>query len=398
MKVKQLTEKAINWLENNQYTKSTIYINYVRFWNGLIKSISKDIDFSKKVSTNYIIGKYGGDILDKPPQTLPLKEYRVYRAFKALEEFNDSGIISGTSIVGATLRKGLPVHEKLVIESYIQHLKNLGYRSKSERTSYAIVHHYLFCCPLSDINDKQLLEYFNTISTGSKQTIKSKLKVLKRFLTFCLEAGFVTEDYSCLFPSAKKRRYTEIPSVYTPAEIVTLLDYLKNNNQNRKRNYALTLLIAVYGFRSGDIVNMLLSDIDWDNGTIRIVQSKTNNVVEHRLTPHIDNALADYLLEERHNVGNPHVFLKQDGGQLISTSVSSMIFNAFLSCGIDINGRKHGSHSLRHSLASNMLATNAGILDVSKALGHESVDTTKIYAKVDINRLRLCELEVPANE
>jgi len=45
-----------------------------------------------------------------------------------------------------------------------------------------------------------------------------------------------------------------------------------------------------------------------------------------------------------------------------------------------------------------MLASDAGIIEISKALGHASVDTTKIYAKVDINHLRLCELEVPADE
>ena len=398
MKVKQLSEEAANWLAKNQYTKSTIYINYVRFWNGLVKSSAKDADFTKRVIADYIIGKYGRDILNGSPQTLPVKEYRVYRAFKALEEFHDSGTISGTSMTGSTVRKGLPTYENSVLESFMHHLENLGYSSKSKRTSYAIVHHYLLCCPLSSINSEQIVEHFNTIAACSKQTVKSKLKVLKRFLAYCLETNFITEDYSRLFPSAKKRRYTEIPSVYTPTEIAVLLDYLKGNNQNRKRNYALALLTAVYGFRSGDIVNMLLSDIDWDSGIIRIVQSKTKSVVEHSLFPHTDHALTSYLLEERPDNGSPYVFLKQNGGQLISTSVSSMVFNAFINCGVSVNGRKHGSHSLRHSLASNMLTSDSGILEVSKSLGHESIDTTKIYGKVDINRLRLCGLEVPADE
>jgi len=397
MKAKELSEKAANWLANNQYTKSTIYIGYVRFWNGFVKSIAKDTDFSKKTLTDYIIGKYGRDLLIETPQTLPLKEYRVYRAFKSLEDFHEFGAISGTSRAGSLVRMELQIHEKRVLASYIQHIENLEYSNKSRKAAYGIVHHYLLNCPLSSISDKQVLEYFATIAVGSKQTIKSKLKILKRFLAFCLEANFVFEDYSGLFPSTKKRRYTEIPSVYTPSEISTLLDYLKNNNQNRKRNYALALLIAVYGFRSGDVVDMRLSDIDWDNGIIRIVQSKTRSAVEHRLFPHTDSALTSYLLEERRDNGNPHVFLTQDGEQLVSTSVSSMIFNAFLNCGIYINGRKHGSHSLRHSLASNMLASDSGILEVSKALGHESVDTSKIYAKVDVKRLRLCELEIPTD-
>jgi len=101
MKVKELSEEAANWLAKNQYTKSTIYIGYVRFWNGFVKSIAKDTDFSKKTLTDYIISKYGRDILIETPQTLPLKEYRVYRAFKSLEDFHEFGAISGTSMAGA---------------------------------------------------------------------------------------------------------------------------------------------------------------------------------------------------------------------------------------------------------------------------------------------------------
>lgn len=398
MSIQRLSAEAACWLKNNQYTKTTIYINYVRFWNGLVKSVAEDADFTPEVSTSYVAGKYGWNILGAHPQVLPPKEYRVYRAFKALEEFHELGVISGSSMAGASVRKELLSYEKIVMDCYMQHIDNLGYSAKTKRYSYAMIHHYLLHCPLADISDNHVLEYFNIIAIGSKQTLKSRLKVLKRFLVYCREKRFIDADYSALFPSSKKQRSIDIPSVYTPAEITTLLDYLKDNNENRKRNYALVMLIAVYGFRAGDLVDMRLSDIDWDNGIIRIVQSKTKNVLEHRFIPQTGNALESYILDERPNSGNPHLFLKQDGKPLNSTSASSMIFNAFLSCGIDINGRKHGAHSLRHSLASNMLSLDFEILDVSKALGHSSLDTSKIYAKVDINRLRMCELEVSADE
>jgi site-specific recombinase XerC len=45
-----------------------------------------------------------------------------------------------------------------------------------------------------------------------------------------------------------------------------------------------------------------------------------------------------------------------------------------------------------------MLSNDTGILEISKTLGHACVDTTRIYSKVDINHLRLCELEVPRYE
>ena len=192
----------------------------------------------------------------------------------------------------------------------------------------------------------------------------------------------------------------EIPSVYTPEEVFQFLEYIRNSGSgNKRRNYAIAVLISVYGFRAGDIMKMKLPDIDWENVTIRVVQSKTKQLLIHKLTSHTGNALADYLLNERPEGMSENVFLKSDGSEIKSSvTISTMIFTAFTNSGIKINGRKHGSHSLRHSLASNMLSNDTGILEISKTLGHACVDTTRIYSKVDINHLRLCGLEVPRYE
>ena len=143
---------------------------------------------------------------------------------------------------------------------------------------------------------------------------------------------------------------------------------------------------------------MKLSDIDWENETIRIVQSKTKQLLIHKLTRHTGNALADYQLDERPGGKSENVFLKSDGFELSAVTISTMIFMAFTNSGININGRKHGSHCLRHSLASNMLSIDTSILAISQTLGHACVDTTRIYSKVDVNHLRLCGLEVPHYE
>ena len=203
------------------------------------------------------------------------------------------------------------------------------------------------------------------------------------------------KDYSTLLISTKKRKNTDIPSVYSPAEVVILLNYLASHGRNRLRNFAIALLIAVYGFRAGDIAKMKLSDINWDTGMVIIIQAKTTKRLEHKLTELCGKALAEYLLNERPDANSEHVFLKEDGKPLAATSVSTMVFSGFSLCGVAVGNRKHGSHSLRHSLASNMLEQGTGILEISHVLGHASADTTKnIYTKVDINHLRLLELEV----
>ncbi len=397
MLLEKLSTDAEKWLQINGYTESTIYCNYVRFWNGLKKQLGPDTDYTFIGLSSYIISKFGRNLLIEIPTELKSKEYRAYHALRALDEFFNHKMIHGTSMSGASVRQMLTDVSESTMQEYMNHIHLLDYATSSKKYAYNTVHQFLTCCPIETMQDHGILTYLNNLGGNSKQTVKSVSKVLRRFLTFCKEKEILAEDYSCLILSQKNRRNTVIPSVYTTGEVAKLAEYLKIHGKNKLRNFTIVILIAVFGFRAGDIASMNIHDIDWDKGVIRIIQSKTKVVLEHKLTSFTGDVLAEYLLKERPVSESAYVFLKSNGERLNPISISTMITIAFTHCGIIINGRKQGSHSLRHSLASNMLADGTGILAISKTLGHSSVDTTRIYAKVDINHLRLCELEVPVN-
>ncbi len=400
IKITELTDNACRYLNEQCFTASTIYINYQRHWNSLIKSTDIDVNFSLQLVNDYLIKKFGINLLLKEPFELTLKQYRVRHAFKSLIYFYKFKSMPGTSKASATIQIKLSDFDSSCLNSYIDYIKDLDYSQNSIKYNYNIIHNYLVAFSLVDFCRSNLMNYLNSLSRLAKSTAKSTMKVLKRFLCYCYKMDFIKLDCSLLFPSNKLHSYTEIPSVYTPEEVFQLLEYIKNNDSsNKKRNYAIVVLIAVYGIRAGDILKMKLSDINWENETICIVQSKTKKLLIHKLTCHTGNALTDYLLNERAKSKKDKLFLKADGSEIKSSvTISTMIFTAFLNSNININGRKHGSHSLRHSLASNMLSNDVSILEISKTLGHSSVDTTKIYSKVDIKHLRLCELEVPCYE
>ncbi|MDC3423408.1 hypothetical protein NC797_02660 [Aquibacillus sp. 3ASR75-11] len=95
-------------------------------------------------------------------------------------------------------------------------------------------------------------------------------------------------DCSLLFPSNKLRSHTEIPSVYTPEEIFQLLVYIRNSVcTNKRRNYAIVVLIAVYGFRAGDMIKVKLSDINWKNETIRVTPGRERAITTFGSAPPI---------------------------------------------------------------------------------------------------------------
>jgi len=401
MNISKLVDNACVCLETQHFTASTIYVNFKRHWNGLLKTAGADSEFNHQSVAEYLIEKCGKNLLIVDLSILPLKEYRIQHAFHSLIHYNDFGQFPSSSMASAIVRINLPAFENDCLSQYISYVdKDLGYSRSSLKYSFNTIHNYLISCPLTDICDDQILRYFMALGSNSKQTVKSKLKMIKRFLCYCYEMGFIKLNYSSLFPSNKLRSYTEVPSVYTPTEIFQLLEYIKSQDSpNKKRNYAIAVLIAVYGFRAGDIMKLKLSDIDWENEMIYIIQSKTLQQLTHKLTVHTGNALGDYLLNERPLTDYETVFLKNNGKEIgSSVTISSMMFNAFANSGIIVNGRKHGSHCLRHSLASNMLSNDSTIFEISKALGHTSLDTTRIYTKVDLSHLRLCELEVPSYE
>lgn len=85
-------------------------------------------------------------------------------------------------------------------------------------------------------------------------------------------------------------------------------------------------------------------------------------------------------------------------GKLSSTSISRIVNESFQNSNIDINGRKHHSHVLRHSLACDMINNNVQIETVSEILGHSHYQSTKSYAKISIETMRFLSLEVPDYE
>lgn len=144
---------------------------------------------------------------------------------------------------------------------------------------------------------------------------------------------------------------------------------------------------------------MELSDVNWTDSSITIRQSKTGTLLYRKLTPTAGNSLTSYLLGERPESQCGRVFLKHDGRAIGSAStISGIISGAFINSGVRVGGRHHGSHCLRHSLATAMLRNGTGIFEISRMIGHTRADTSRIYAKVDIESLRLCGLEVPCHE
>jgi site-specific recombinase XerD len=143
-----------------------------------------------------------------------------------------------------------------------------------------------------------------------------------------------------------------------------------------------------------------LNQINWEKNIISIVQHKTGVPVEFPLLASVGNAIIDYLKHGRPVGGDDLIIVNHEnthkGQKLKSPTIHSIVSKAMSIANIaNWKEKKHGPHSLRHSLATNMLKQNVAIPIISTILGHQSTESTKIYIGVDIPKLRLCSLPVP---
>lgn len=223
---------------------------------------------------------------------------------------------------------------------------------------------------------------------------------IRQFFRFLYKNGYTDKDFSVYILPDNYDRYSKIPTTYTEDEIRKIIDGPDRSSSIGKRDYLVLLLAAEYGWRSADITSFRLDQIDWDKNVIRFQQQKTGIPVEYPLLSSVGNAIIDYVQHGRPASKRPEVILSAEkekiGSPLKSSTIHSIVTRYMKKSAITgWNEKKHGAHSLRHSLATNLLKRNVSLPVISSVLGHQTTATTKIYLKVDVERLRACTLPMP---
>lgn len=205
MLLKQLTKDAEEWLQNQGYTQSTIYHNFVRFWNRLCKAEGTDGAYSENQLKNYALHAFGIDLEAGCPSSLPLKDYRAFHAFRSLAEFARTKGMTGTSMKGAAVRQPLAGKSQEALDRYMVHLSAQGYSDNSKRYAYQTVHCLLLFCPVEEAGREGIVSFLNSLGARSRRTVDSMSKVIRRFLSFVHDEGITEDDFSLLILSQKKR-------------------------------------------------------------------------------------------------------------------------------------------------------------------------------------------------
>ena len=229
------------------------------------------------------------------------------------------------------------------------------------------------------------------------KTVARIVSDMRSFLRFLAMRGILQKDLSVELPKIRVPRDATIPSVWDQELIVRLLGAVDRSSPKGKRDYAILLLAGRLGLRAGDIRTLKLDNLRWAQSTIEITQAKTCTPLTLPLTNEVGEALIDYLKSGRPQTAHREVFLKakppfdpfrQD------THLHHIVTYWRELAGIRFRTpQKRGIHSLRHTLATRLLEKGTPFTTIAEILGHTSLESTRIYAKADVEALRSVALD-----
>jgi integrase/recombinase XerD len=210
------------------------------------------------------------------------------------------------------------------------------------------------------------------------------------FLRFCFIEGLVECDLSRAALLVRGRSRSSLPRGISTADARALLDCCDRRQALGRRDYAIIITLLRLGLRRGEVAGLRLDDIDWRAGEL-VVRGKGAREERLPLPADVGEAIAAYLRRGRPQSSRREVFLRSKAPYeaIASGTVASTVRRACRRAGIS----EFGSHRLRHTAACEMVKANVPLVRIGQVLRHRSLQSTAIYARVDVERLR--SLAVP---
>lgn len=269
-----------------------------------------------------------------------------------------------------------------------------AHRGTSQQTlyNYSIPLRQLICRlgdDPSQLDARQLrdfvLDYSRTTGWAAAKRCTTALRMFLRFLS---AEGRCRASLVDAVPVVAHWRLSSLPRYLPPADVERLIDACDRSSPVGQRDRAILLLLARLGLRAGDIVQLRLDDIDWKGAWIQ-VSGKSRRQTRLPLTQEVGEAIAAYVQDSRPQADTPALFVRSRAPLRAFAShaaVSVLVTSAMHRAGIQPPARG-AAHLLRHSVASAMLRQGASLQQVSALLRHRCIETTQIYAKVDVTAL-----------
>lgn len=242
-----------------------------------------------------------------------------------------------------------------------------------------------------EISDRDFIEFIPVVAKKNPHNMNCALRSLKYLIQYLNEHHLaeIKTDLSVFSPKAPPHR---LIAPFTQTDITAMLGVIENHSQTPKRDAAIILLAFNSGLRCVDIRNLQLNNIDWRKAEVRIVQKKTGTSLSAPLNGKTLNAIASYILEERPESKDSHVFLRAYPPYEAIKSTSPLDYMIDKYCRLaSIDKIEYRSfHSLRRAFGTELAVAEVPVTSISQMLGHRDMGADKAYLSFNNAQTLLC--------
>jgi integrase/recombinase XerD len=231
------------------------------------------------------------------------------------------------------------------------------------------------------------------LQASSGQVMASSIR---SFLRFLLLHGFIGRDLASAVPSFANWRLASVPAVVDHTDLERLVVAVDPSSPNASRDRAIILCMIDLGLRAADIAALTADGVDLTTRVLRLHSPKQRRTIEVPMPTRVRDALVNYLRTARPRCAVPSLFVKSRapvGGPLKPIGIRGVVVRSATRAGLA--DRVRGTHVIRHSVATRLVNAGAPLKEIADLLGHRSIDTTAIYAKVDLRSLSHVALPWP---
>jgi integrase/recombinase XerD len=221
------------------------------------------------------------------------------------------------------------------------------------------------------------------VKQSSQEQSKNLATALRMFLRFLIARGDCPVGLDYAIPTVARWRLAALPKYLPAHDVERLIQSCDPGSMLGARDRAILLLIARLGLRAGDVSALRFGDLHWSEAAL-VVSGKNRREARLPLPQDVGDAILHYLRHGRPRVRvfitavAPHVPISRQG-------VGRVVRRALRRTGI--SAPTEGAHLLRHSAATSLLREGVSLSAIGALLRHASIETTTVYAKVDVGLL-----------
>jgi site-specific recombinase XerD len=225
---------------------------------------------------------------------------------------------------------------------------------------------------------------------------KTPGQAMRAFLRYLVLRGFLPAGLDAAVPVIRVWTHASLPGHLSAEEIARLLAVSSDGSAIGKRNYAILILLSRLGIRALEVARLRLDDINWPEGSVQIRAGKSHRERLLPLPEDVGQALLDYLRHGRPTTRYRELFLEHAAPYQplrTASAITHLVQRLLKKAGIE--RRSSGAHLFRHTAASQLVNRGASFKEIADILGHRSLQTTGIYAKLDLEALSRVALPWP---